>query len=147
MSCNKEIRNNLIEIGDTCCPFVTTQEDLCCHNQDIISDVHSMLVCRNCGQVDSYIFVNEFIDYHENLFKVRKKSIYHRKYHIQNTLNDICTKNRLQIPNDKITKIYLVFNEIDKILPQINGIRKRMISVKFILRRLLKTFKLPYNFK
>ena len=35
--------------------------------------------------------VNEFIDFHENRHKIIRKSIYHRKYHICNSISSICT--------------------------------------------------------
>ena len=38
-----------------------------------------------------------------------------------------------------------IFSEIGKILPQIDGERKRMISMYFILRQVLKMMGLPYN--
>ena len=41
------------------------------------------------------------------------------------------------------TKICRVFEETEKILPQVNGDRKRMISINYILTRLLKRMKIP----
>ena len=39
-----------------------------------------------------------------------------------------------------------IFSEIGKILPQINGVRKRMISSNFILTKILKMMKLPHSY-
>ena len=38
-----------------------------------------------------------------------------------------------------------IFSEIGKILPQKNSKRKRMISLKFLLRQVLKMMGLPFN--
>ena len=38
-----------------------------------------------------------------------------------------------------------MFKEIEKVLPQVNGNRKRMINTKFILKELFKMMKLPHN--
>ena len=42
-------------------------------------------------------------------------------------------------------RICRVFNEIEKILPQVNGNRKRMISLKYILRQVFEMLGLPYK--
>lgn len=78
------------------------------------------------------------MDFYENKSKIVRKSSYHRKYHIQNTINRICREQKLQILNCDQRKIYRVYNEINNILPQINNNRKRMISTNFILRNLFK---------
>ena len=39
-----------------------------------------------------------------------------------------------------------LFSVIGKILSQINGERKRMISVNFIIAKILKMMKLPYSY-
>lgn len=36
-----------------------------------------MYVRKNCGRVEGYEFYNEFIYFHENVPKIRKKSLYH----------------------------------------------------------------------
>ena len=38
-----------------------------------------------------------------------------------------------------------IFSEIGKIFPQKNGERKRMISLNFILRQVLRMMGLPFN--
>ena len=47
------------------------------------------LVCINCGQVHDYLTADEYVDFYENRHKIRKRSVYHRKYHIINVMNDI----------------------------------------------------------
>ena len=55
------------------------------------------LVCINCGQVYDYLTADEYVDFYENRHKIRKKSVYHRKYHIINVMDDIAQKNNIQI--------------------------------------------------
>ena len=63
-------------------------------------------------------------------------SAYQRKYHVENTLADICSKKKTDLsPNEK-GKIFQIFEEIDKIFPQVNKERKRLINVKFVLKQL-----------
>ena len=38
-----------------------------------------------------YVVFN-FIDFYENMYKMKRKSVYHRKYHIENVINEY-TKN------------------------------------------------------
>ena len=73
-----------------------------------------------------------------------RKSVYHRKYHIRNIVNNMSINgNKISVQNG--LKIFRVFKEIEKILPQVNGDRKRMINTNFILKELFKMMKLPYN--
>ena len=67
------------------------------------------------------------------MFKIRRKSVYQRKYHIKNVINDICTENRIVVSRAEINKICLVFDEIGKILCQVSKKRRRMISCKIHL--------------
>jgi len=64
-------------------------------------------ICRNCGIVNSYDIASEYIDFHERKYKVVKKLVYQRKYHLENVINDICCKYKLQIPVSDLTKIYI----------------------------------------
>ena len=38
-----------------------------------------------------------------------------------------------------------IFTEIGEIIPQINGGRKRMVSLNFIIREVMKMMSLPFN--
>ena len=60
-------------------------------------------------------------------------------------MNDISAKHRLQISVNNRTKIYLIFEDIDKILPQVKGNRKRMISIEYILRQLFEILRMKYE--
>ena len=72
----------------------------------------------------------------ENRHEIRKKSVYHRKYHIINVMNDIAKKNNIQIGYYNREKILRIFRLIDQNSPEVNIGRKHMISVNFILKQL-----------
>ena len=93
-------------------------------------------MCKNCGQVHDYIAANEFVNFHKNRHKIRKKSVYHRKYHILNVINDIAQKNNIKIGYYNREKIVRTFALIDKAAKQIDVDRKRMVCIKFILKQL-----------
>ena len=145
MNCDMELHEGLIELGDVVCPFCKRtledekpQErlakfDLCCDCQDIIKN-DGMIVCRSCGVVQGYETAREYVNFYENIHRMKRKSIYHRKYHLNNILMDIGIKHNMRI-----------FSEIGDILPQINGERKRMISLNFILRQVLRMMDMPFN--
>ena len=78
---------------------------------------------------------------------MRRKSVYIRKYHTLNVINDITQKNNIQIGNNNREKILRIFALINKVLPQVNGdSRKRMISIKFILRQIFRILGMEYKF-
>ena len=135
MFCDNIIHNEMIEMGEVICPFCEQEIDrpervniLCCENQRMFNDSEKN-VCLNCGIVDCYNFVNEYVSFHDNKYKFYRKSVYHRKYHI----NNILSKYRLSVVNRN--KVILVFKEIGHILPLVNKGRKRMINLKYVLQQ------------
>ena len=158
MNCNMELHESLIESGDIICPFCnqnlgdpdekprdrSAKYYLCCDCQDIINN-DGMIVCRSCGIVQGYETAREYVDFYENRHKIKRKSVYHRKYHINNILMGISTKHDVTFSVEQKNKIMRIFSEIGKILPQINGERKRMISLNFILRQVSRMMGLPFN--
>ena len=120
MNCNLDIHNEFIKMGESYCCFCDQQlmevdikkDYQCCDKKEIIND-NGELVCKNCGVVSGYEYVKEFVDFHENKYKLRRKSVYHRKYHIENVI----FKAKIKISRDKILKICKVFDEIEKIVP------------------------------
>ena len=157
MNCNIELHKSLIELGDIVCPFCNNKldsnekpqdylvkYDSCCDRQDIIND-NSMIVCRTCGTVQGYEVVKEYIDFYENRHKLKRKSYYHREYHINNTILDIKQKYNIEISYHQKYKIDRVFIEIGRIINEVNIKRKRMISINFILRKVLSMLKIPFE--
>ena len=84
--------------------------------------------------------------FYENRHKIRKKSVYDRKYHIINVMNDIAQKNNIQIGYYNREKILRIFRLIDQNSPEVNIGRKRMISVNYILTQLFDILGIEYKF-
>ena len=128
MDCSTELHNGLKELGEGHCHFCnkqieqydSTTPDACCTNPEVISDGGNY-VCKKCGQVDGAVYTTEYINFYENMYKIHKKSVYHRKYHIDNVITDICMKNNIKIIRQTIHKICQIFDEICLILPQIHA--------------------------
>ena len=151
MCCNSQIHDELNNIGESVCPFCDQllEEgekviEPCCFDQNI-GNKNGMNVCVNCGLVYGYDNVNEYIDFYENIYRIHRKSMYHRKYHIENVLNTICYEKSVELTHNQRDRIYKVFVEIGKILNEVNGTRKRMISVNFIMRRIFDMMGLYFN--
>ena len=156
MDCEIGIHEAFIELKQNICPFCKQPlEDekkcdnieeyyLCCDYQEIVID-NGYIVCRNCGIVQGYKKAKEFINFYENLYRIRRKSIYHRKYHLNNILMEMSLKQNIKFSIEQRNKILRIFSEIGVILDQINGERKRMISLNFILIQVLRMMDIPFN--
>ena len=150
MSCNSQIHDELKNMDESTCPFccqllvkIKSTMTQCCINQNILEDNYS-IVCQNCG-TQSYKYTSNYVDFYENMYKIRRKSIYQRKYHIESVLNDICFKNSIDLTHDQRERIFKVFAEISDIIPTVNGRRNRLINTKYILRQLFKLLDLPFE--
>ena len=64
-----------------------------------------------CCTVNDYEVTSEDIDFHENKYRIVKKSIYQRKYHLENVINDLRSKYNLQISVQNLNKIHNVFKK------------------------------------
>ena len=156
MNCEIGIHEAFIELKQNICPFckqpledekkcdIIEEYYLCCDCREIVIN-NGYIVCKNCGIVQGYKKAKEFINFYENLYRIRRKSVYHRKYHLNNILMDIGIKYNITFSVEQKNKIMRIFSEIGKILPQTNGERKRMISLNFILIQVLKMMSLPFD--
>ena len=151
MSCNLVIHNDLKKDGELICPFCDKQltilpntVDPCCSEQDMVN-INGVNTCVNCGLVDGYDYVIGYFNFYDNMYKIRKKSVYNRKYHIENVLDGIFSENNIQLTYHQREKIYKLFVEIDSVLSEVNDGRKRMISIKYVIKQLFKMLRLPYK--
>ena len=87
----------------------------------------------------------EYVEFHENRHRFHRKSVYQRKYHIENIINNIALKNNFQISVSNKDKILRIFNEIGRIVKFVNIDRKPMININFILQKIFKMLNLPYE--
>ena len=150
MNCNSQIHDELKNMMESACPFCDQQlvevkkvMESCCSEKDM-ETVDGMNICINCGLVDGYVFVNEYIDFYNNMHRIRHKSVYHRNFHID-VLDSISSKNNIQLTYHLREQIHKVFIEIDSVIHEVNDGRKRMISIKFIIMQLFKMLGLPYK--
>ena len=142
--CDSIIHDELKHEKEYQCPFCNQKlmefdnvDELCCDKQEL-KNIDGINTCVNCGSVIGYIFVDNYINFYDNLYKIRKKSIYCRKYHIENVINSISFDNNIELTNSQIDKIYKIFIEINNIQNKINDGRKRMINIKFIINKLFE---------
>ena len=151
MSCNFQIHEELKNMMESTCPFCDRLlvefhkvVELCCSEQDI-ETVNGMNICVNCGLVHGYNYVTEYFNFYDNMYRIRRKSVYHRKYYLQNVLDSISFENNVCLTHEQIEQIHKLFVEIDGVLHEVNDGRKRMISIKYIIKQLFKMLELPYK--
>ena len=60
-------------------------------------------------------------------------------------LYSILIENNIQLTYHQREQIYKVFVEIDSVLSEVNDGRKRMISIKYVIKQLFKMLRLPYK--
>lgn len=76
---------------------------------------------------------------------LKKKSVYDRKYHFENKINQIIKKFNLNLNEKTIEKLYKILynindkNVIDKMRKEFN--RKRLINIEFIIKKILEILK------
>ena len=109
----------------------------CCTKQDV-RDIDGVMTCVRCGLCHHHVYKNDYIDFYENMYKIRKESIYIRKYHIKNVLLDTELKNRSVISRDIINRVCKTFDLISAALHIVNKDRKRIILIKFIIHKLFE---------
>ena len=148
MSC-KNIHQELVDLEEVTCPFCnevigehTIIKETCCSEQ-IVENHGNMNVCIKCGSVQGYKYVNEYIDFYENKHKIRRKSVYQRKYHIEKIINNLCQNNGIQISHKDRDKIFKIFKEIGSVIHLVNNDRKRMINLNFIFKQIFLMLDLP----
>ena len=149
MGC-KELHEELVNMEEVVCPFCnkqiskhTKKTDQCCNQPDIVND--NTILCKNCGTVQGYKPLIEYVDFYENKHRFHRKSIYQRKYHLENIMNNIALKNGFQITVFHRNKILRIFDEIGKVVKSVNIDRKRMININFILKQIFRMLDLPFE--
>ena len=143
MYCNESIHFHLKKENHIECPFCdekiqnpNTQTYKCCDDTNT-TNCDSCLICENCASVHGYQPAKEYIDFYENRYRMKRKSVYNRKYHLQNKIMSLVELNNTHISYSKQQKILDIFKKIDQILPIVNNkTRKRMIKIDFILNKL-----------
>ena len=150
--CNEDLHETLMIEENITCPFCNKQlndhspeRQQCCDEMYVIKDSCEMNVCQSCGSVYGYDIVKEYVDFYESRHRIRSKSIYHRKYHIQNILINLRQKYEIEISYIQQQKVERIFDEVGKIDHLVYEKRKRMISINFILRKLFLSMNKPFD--
>ena len=152
MNCEKAHMYLLNEENQALCPFCDEQleetksvEKKCRGRPNITVDGFKQ-VCTNCGSVNGYQTAIKFVDFYENIHRIRKKSVYHRKYDILKVIKDVAQKNSIQIGYYNREKILRIFELIDQVSPEVDTGQRRIISINFILKQLFDIFGIKYKF-
>ena len=152
MVCDEGIHDQLIKVGEGVCHFCYevlikgSKIDVytCCDDQNI-ENVNSFNTCLSCGEVLGYTtFADDYIDFHENQYKMHKKNVYDRFYYIEHCL-DRLSSNGLILSYKHKAMIYKIFDLIDITMPKINYDRKKTISINYILNMLFKMMGIKYD--
>ena len=152
MYCNSDIHDYLKE-SEVVCPFCDEKiedsnkkpkDDECCDNQEVIT-TDGMQVCRSCGVIQGYTYVKEYVDFYENRHRFIRKSVYNRKYHVNNNILKIQEKYGIELSNSQKNKIDSIYVAIGNVINDVNCTRKRMISINFIMRKIFKMIGKPFE--
>ena len=148
--CDEYLHDELITIGESICFLCNGLLDKgnadieqCCDTPNI--EVFDCIMCTNCGVIRSYCFDTEFVDFYQNIYRIRRKSIYCRKYHIENTFNDLQIDHGLILSCSQRDRIQKAFAVIGTILDTININRRRMISTRYIILKMLEMMNLSFD--
>ena len=92
------------------------------------------MTCQNCSTVDRFVYENNYIDFYENMYKLRKKSVYIRKYHIINVLNNIGLSNKKPIPPFVYNNVLKMFDKIKIYCPRsMNNVNELFLLNKLFI--------------
>ena len=113
----------------------------CCNKKSLINN-RGEIVCKFCGQVSHYEMVNEgFIDFYENLYRIRRKSKYKRKYHISKVLIDKLLQNHIYLTVEAENKLIRIFNQVVTLFFRLYPSRKRLLKFNFIFYKIFSVEK------
>ena len=151
MTCNNEIHNDLIQMEESTCPFCDkllikgdTTDEQCC-GLKVMRNINGANTCINCGVIYYYFSVPEYFNFFDNINKIRRKTVYNRLYYVEIVLNNMSVDNSVQLNYSQKYRIYKVFPFLDTIHHKLNVKRKRMISIKFIITKLLQLLGHPHE--
>ena len=90
-----------------------------------------MTVCTNCGKVDDFEPLKEFCSFHDDNCKIIVRSLYFRKYYLSKLKFKLTKKYNISTKNKN--RIIPDLEKISNVLPLINGNRRWMININFIM--------------
>ena len=101
----------------------------CGNNIEQIGNEH---ICTSCGLHYGYEYATEYVDYYKNLYKIRRKSIYKRKYYLEKVIR------KYNVPNDKMNEFQQYFNKIEETYKKCTFYKKRMISFNYLFKKVFE---------
>ena len=104
----------------------------CCNNERLLN-VNGEVLCKFCGQVFYYEMVNDF-----NTVRIKKKSIYQRKYHMKNILQTKIEQNYIYFTVKEMDEFISIFNKIELLFPQLYPSRKKFIKFDYLFHKILQ---------
>nr|DAC81277.1 TPA_asm: oncoid [Corynactis coral adintovirus] len=153
MFCSVELHDGFIEEGEVVCPMCdsclqkcdSVVDESCCSDKELV-DLDGSIVCKGCGQVDGEYYPVGYVDFYQDMYKMRRRSVYKRKYHIENVIACMQVEDRgLRVSRGDRERIFIVFEKIDRIRYRINN-QKRMCSIRFVLMRLFSIMGIEHGF-
>ena len=121
-------------------PSETSRKTKCknCQRDDSFTIWKGYILCENCFVTNGH-FLGYFDQREYERLHFRKKSIYQRKYHYEKKLVNVSKK--LNLDEEEKCELYNKLMEInDNIMEKLNKQfnRKRMISIVYLIKRILK---------
>ena len=102
----------------------------CCKDKSLVNN-SGEVVCKFCGQVSHYKMAIE-----RKKYWIRKKSKYHRKYHLKNFLNDKLLQNYIYLTVEETSNLFRIFENVALLFFKLYPTRKRLIKFKFIIYKI-----------
>ena len=107
-------------------------ENSCCNRMLLIND-NNTIVCSYCGQISDYLYVNEGINFYEDMFRIRRKSQYNRDF-----LFSILDENRKQLDHEIIEEFNHLFRLVELSFLKLYPNRRRLIKFHFLFHKILQ---------
>ena len=108
-----------------------------CENRESFTIDYGYQMCDECGVANGHVLAFYDVKDCDRLF-YRKKSVYQRKYHYEEKVDQI--SKRINLTNEQKNKLYSKLMEIDNHIMEILNKeynRKRMISIEYLIKKLL----------
>ena len=98
-------------------------------------------VCLSCGMHYGYEYAKEYINYYENLYNIRKKSIYKRKYYLEKVII------KYKLTSEQREEFEEYFGKIEDAYKHCTFYKKRMIAFEYLFRKVFEMMGLKKQIK
>ena len=110
-----------------------------CGNKHFFKD-DGFRFCNKCFHFVGRVFIKDYTS--KDRCHFQKKSVYKRLYHIQNRLDEIIKKYRLNIKPEDYFKVKSDLEKLDRKINVINlkHERKRIINISYLVKRIVEKY-------